>query len=602
MGLDMPDPAWEEEETLDALPSGATLMRGQYRVERFLSAGGFGLTYIAIDSLDRRVVVKECFPAASCHRSGLTVQARGREQTSALRAIVRAFVQEARNLARLDHPNVVGVHQVFEENGTAYMALDLVEGRDLAEILASEPAFSPEEIERLLRALLDAVSCVHDSGILHRDIAPDNVVLGAGMVPILIDFGAARVETARQARPVSALLAVKDGYSPQEFYAPGTTHGPSSDLYALAATFHHLISGEMPPSSQTRLAVIAGGQPDPFRPLQGRMEGFEPAILETLDAAMALAPADRIADARGWLERIDRGAAATRSARPRVLPALVTVATLGMALFGADRAGLIERVVPPRAPLAQPAKTAEAAGVSETALAMTGVARSEILPATGLPAARPAPASMTDVPTLAGSAWDLGDGVVNRGGSIDGVSDLGGAFAIDGMLTDWTAELPAGTRYGPAAGAIARVGEDAVADRGAFDRALRNAVTPSLQGEVALTASIAGEDGTLREVEMILPVKQRTELANGLAFETGREDDVWVTRVVRVPTAMRDRLEVGDVVFGYLPTSERLVDRLALPRIVATAAASGATGLALAIERGGRVYAVSVPATRRRMN
>ena len=125
----------DKDNFVDELKPGTKLMHGQYVIESFLNAGGFGITYLARDSLDRKVVIKECFPGAFCRRSRAVVQARSRAHQNELKSIVRLFVQEARSLAKLDHPNIVGVHQVFEDNDTAYMALDFVSGRDMLDII-----------------------------------------------------------------------------------------------------------------------------------------------------------------------------------------------------------------------------------------------------------------------------------------------------------------------------------------------------------------------------------------------------------------------------------------------------------------------------------
>ena len=122
-------------------------------------------------------------------------------------------------MAKLNHPNIVGVHQVFEENNTAYMALDFVEGCDLLDVIENGTLkLSPEDIETILRKVLDAISFVHAQGLLHRDISPDNILLNQNKDPVLIDFGAAREQASKKSRVLSALRVVKDGYSPQEFY------------------------------------------------------------------------------------------------------------------------------------------------------------------------------------------------------------------------------------------------------------------------------------------------------------------------------------------------------------------------------------------------
>ncbi|MEJ8561769.1 protein kinase [Yoonia sp. GPGPB17] len=296
----------EKDSFVDELKPGTKLMHGQYTIESFLNAGGFGITYLARDSLDRKVVIKECFPGAFCRRSRYVVQARSRAHQNELKSIVRLFVQEARSLAKLDHPNIVGVHQVFEDNETAYMALDFVTGRDLLDTIEDpNHGLNPSQIKSILKEVLGAVSFIHDQGILHRDISPDNILINKDFHPVLIDFGAAREEATKQSRVLSALRVVKDGYSPQEFYIAGSEQSPSSDLYALGASFYHLINGDVPPNSQARLAAIASGEPDPYQPLSGRFDEYEPEFLAAMDKALAVLPKDRVQSAKDWIAMMD---------------------------------------------------------------------------------------------------------------------------------------------------------------------------------------------------------------------------------------------------------------------------------------------------------
>ncbi len=298
----------EKDSFVDELKPGTKLMHGQYTIESFLNAGGFGITYLAKDSLDRKVVIKECFPGAFCRRSRYVVQARSRAHQNELKSIVRLFVQEARSLAKLDHPNIVGVHQVFEDNETAYMALDFVTGRDLLDTIEDpNHGLNSTQIKSILKEVLGAVGFIHDQGILHRDISPDNILINKEFHPVLIDFGAAREEATKQSRVLSALRVVKDGYSPQEFYIAGSDQSPSSDLYALGASFYHLINGDVPPNSQARLAAIASGEADPYVPLAGRFDEYEPSFLTAIDKALAVLPKDRVQSAREWLEIMDGG-------------------------------------------------------------------------------------------------------------------------------------------------------------------------------------------------------------------------------------------------------------------------------------------------------
>lgn len=298
-----------EDDFVDELKPGTELLHGQYIIEEFLNSGGFGITYLAKDSLDRRVVIKECFPNTLCRRSYARVGARSRAHQAEFKSVIDLFVQEAKSLAKLDHPNIVGVHQVFEDNDTAYMALDYIEGFDLLETLEDGgERLPPAEINKILRKILGAVDYLHGQNILHRDISPDNILIDKKTSePLLIDFGAAREEVSKASRVLSALRVVKDGYSPQEFYVNGSKQGPSSDLYALAASFYHLITGDMPTDSQTRLAALASDEDDPYVPLAGRIEGYDEAFLAAIDKALKVLPKDRIQTAKEWMEMISGG-------------------------------------------------------------------------------------------------------------------------------------------------------------------------------------------------------------------------------------------------------------------------------------------------------
>ena len=292
----------EVDDLIDELQPGAKLLKGQYTITRYINSGGFGITYLAKDSLDRDVVIKECFPSSVCRRSKVVVAARSRAHTAELRSIIQLFVREARNLAKIVHPNIVAVHQVFEDNGTAYMAIDFIDGLDLQQIIDGEgEKLSAEHIVRITEKLLAAVGFIHDHDMLHRDISPDNVLIDKSGEPILIDFGAAREHASKTTRAMSALRVVKDGYSPQEFYIAGSEQGPWSDLYALAATLYHLISGEAPANGQARLAALAEDRPDPYVPLTGRITGYPPGYLEAIDRALNTLPKLRVQSAAEWL-------------------------------------------------------------------------------------------------------------------------------------------------------------------------------------------------------------------------------------------------------------------------------------------------------------
>lgn len=285
----------------DELLPGTTLFHGTYKITRFINSGGFGITYLAQDSLGRDVVIKECFSSTFCRRAQTRVRARSQGTREHMSRIVKSFLNEAQSLARLKHPNIVGVHQVFEDNDTAYMALDYIKGHDLLEIIDEKRAdLSADQIVRMTGKLIAAVGYIHDNQLLHCDISPDNIFVTSAGEPILIDFGAARRTASGAAEKYSGLSVVKDGYSPHELYTAGGNSGPWSDLYALAASLYNAITGTPPVNCQARLAALAEKRADPLKPLTGSVAGYPKGYLETIDRAMAVMPAARFQTAADW--------------------------------------------------------------------------------------------------------------------------------------------------------------------------------------------------------------------------------------------------------------------------------------------------------------
>ncbi|OYX23550.1 MAG: hypothetical protein B7Z10_10925 [Rhodobacterales bacterium 32-66-7] len=291
------------------LPAGTSLLNGAYRITGTLSRGGFGIIYLAKDALERMVVLKE-FPTGLCVRDGATVKPTRAGIGSRFDLVLRCFLNEAQVLAMLSHPSIVRVHQVFEENGTTYAAMDHLPGTDLLEVIETQPRrLQPAEIITLARKLIGTVGHLHRSGLLHCDISPDNVILTPAGEPVLIDFGAARAVAPLAGQTYVGPRVAKDGYSPPEQYLPGANLGRSSDLYALAASLHHLISGALPEPAERRLAARNAGRADPcvalakLRPDGGTMAraGFPAGFLESIDRAMAVEPAARFASADDWL-------------------------------------------------------------------------------------------------------------------------------------------------------------------------------------------------------------------------------------------------------------------------------------------------------------
>ncbi len=279
-----------------ALPSGTELV-GDFRIERVLGAGGFGMTYLAEEiALARKVTIKEYFPTDFAARSdGLAAVPRDQESVEDFQWGLDRFIDEAQTLARFDHPNIVRVFRYFKTNGTAYMVLTFEEGQSLKNWLRGlGRAPRQRELDDMLAPLLEALETVHAADYLHRDIAPDNIMIRTDGTPVLIDFGSARGEIASRSRTVSAL--VKPGYSPYEQYAEsGVRQGPWTDIYALGATLYHAISGKRPHDAPSRVVK------DDLSPLQEvALASYRPRFLAAVDRALRLDPDARPQSIAAW--------------------------------------------------------------------------------------------------------------------------------------------------------------------------------------------------------------------------------------------------------------------------------------------------------------
>ena len=283
----------------ETLPLGF-LLKDEYRIEAVLGEGGFGITYKGIDvNLGNTVAIKEYFPFEFARReAGTTVRSASANRDNFFAWGRDRFLEEARTLANLSaerHPAIVRVIRYFAANNTAYMVLDFEEGQDLgdwAESLGRPP--SQEEIDVIVPPLLSALELVHRYKYLHRDLAPDNVIIRKDGTPVLIDFGAARLEIGRQSRTLGAI--VKPGYSPPEQYAnDNSKQGPFTDIYALGATLYKVLTGAHPPESPNRQIE------DDYVPISRKVRApYRPEMLAAIDAALAVRPADRPQSIAHW--------------------------------------------------------------------------------------------------------------------------------------------------------------------------------------------------------------------------------------------------------------------------------------------------------------
>ena len=288
------------EHPYNALPQDYRLE--EYELVRVLDRpGGFGITYLGFDDhLDKAVAIKEYLPSDIATR---TDNHRVVPQTSEAREDfewgLERFLYEAQTLARFDHRHIVKVHRYFEAHGTAYIAMDYVEGETLSAYLERKGTLSEAELEGILYPLLDGLAVVHGAGILHRDIKPANIMIRAeDDSPVLIDFGAARQAIGE--RTHSLMLILTPGYAPIEQYPGGSAQGPWTDLYALGAVCYRALTGQMPEVATERV------RDDPLVPVSQRCAGQASArFLSAIDAALSVYGGDRPQSIAAWREALE---------------------------------------------------------------------------------------------------------------------------------------------------------------------------------------------------------------------------------------------------------------------------------------------------------
>ena len=272
-----------------ALRAGA-ILNGRFVIGRVLGQGGFGITYLALDDRNKaRVTIKEYFPAEFAARSGgtCTVTPYPGEREESFRYGMKQFRDEAQALSAFrDNARIVRILGYFEENGTAYCVTEYVDGETLTEYMKNGGGrLFQEEADELLLPLMDAMGQLHEKGLLHRDIAPDNVLVTADGATKLIEFGAARHSTGEQSKILD--VAIRHGFAPLEQYTRRGRQGPFTDVYAMAATYYYAVTGRVPPDAIER----ADGEELPApNALGARLaEHTQAALLK----ALSLQPEDR---------------------------------------------------------------------------------------------------------------------------------------------------------------------------------------------------------------------------------------------------------------------------------------------------------------------
>ncbi len=235
------------------LGNGTYLKGDNYQILFKIAQGNFGITYLGEQtSLGRKVCIKEFFFRGFCERNSngsVTITNSGKEQANSFR---RKFIREAKRLSQFDHPNIVKVIDVFEENGTAYMVMDYIEGETLQQLVDRKGKLSESEALEYIIPLCDALEVVHEKGLLHLDIKPSNILVKKKTnTPVLIDFGISKfTEVKGEDHSTTTPVALTKGYAPLEQYGQDLAKlTAATDVYSVAATLYKMVTGVTPPEA-----------------------------------------------------------------------------------------------------------------------------------------------------------------------------------------------------------------------------------------------------------------------------------------------------------------------------------------------------------------
>lgn len=234
-----------------------TKLAGKYIIGRVIGEGGFGITYIGWDEkLELPIAIKEFFPPKIASRDTTTgnntIYMFDHADEKSFEEGMRRSVKEARSMSKLEaYEGIVSIRDFFNENKTAYIIMEYVDGETLKEYLKENEKMEPEDVLKVMKPVMKALEQMHRTGMIHRDISPDNIMIRRDGQVKLIDFGAARVAQEEDEKSLTVML--KRGFSPEEQYRSKGHQGPWTDIYALCATMYYMLTGVIPPESMERV-------------------------------------------------------------------------------------------------------------------------------------------------------------------------------------------------------------------------------------------------------------------------------------------------------------------------------------------------------------
>ena len=323
------------------LPYGA-ILNGRYIVGKMLGQGGFGITYIGWDlAMERKVAIKEYYPSGQVSRNpgsrDLTWYT-NEQSRQARQNGMQMFLKEARKMSKVDNlTNVVRVRDIFQENETAYIVMDFVEGETLKARLDKTGPLTWKQAKDIFLPAIQAMEQVHQAGLVHRDISPDNLMLTPDGRVMILDLGAAKDLAINKG--ASSAMVVKGGFSPPEQYAQQGGSGSWTAVYAMAATMYHSLTGVVPPTAVDRMQ----GEPVNWALLE--TGGVPNHVIAALQNAMKLNARERTQTMAELLRQCQSETAVVARKEPPVsarkgnfriigfAAALCLVAALAVALF-----------------------------------------------------------------------------------------------------------------------------------------------------------------------------------------------------------------------------------------------------------------------------
>ncbi len=277
------------------------ILKGRYEVLRVLGNGGFGVTYECYDRLlDLKVAVKEYYPdgfvSRDCKKSPVVTYTATSENKIFVEKGMHRFLDEARVLAKFSGEfGIVDVRDYFEENNTAYIVMEFLNGKDLKELIFEKGRLPSEYAVRLLLPVMESLEKIHRQGLIHRDISPDNIRMVGNRLKLL-DFGAARSFSYEENKTMTVML--KRGYAPIEQYGEVDSQGPWTDVYALCATLYLCITGKKPADSLIRW------DRDPLQKPSQLGIAISPALEEVIMKGLSVASRDRYQSMRELVDAL----------------------------------------------------------------------------------------------------------------------------------------------------------------------------------------------------------------------------------------------------------------------------------------------------------